>query len=654
MKSTLLALSALAVFAGCRGSAPDDIIGGEVSTEMLVFVKATAEETLNRTRAASNLYLLSPISPDGEVRPLTAFANASIHDPCVSFDGTKILFSMSPEPGQPRNIWEIGADGAGLRRVTGRDARGRDGDDFDPLYLPDGRIAFTSNRPGYLDEYNRSLAEVLHVAAADGSALEPISFNMSDDFDPFLLPNGMIAYTRWDHHGTTNRFPLFSTRPDGSGTFHLFGPHERNFFHTATVPDGRLVSIVSDEVNGDAGRLALLRLEGTHGDPLQADQIAYLTPEVELRPPFTRGAFKYPSSLGGNRFVVSYSLPYGSEEPESMDEEDADFGLYTFEVVPGGPDGETISNLTFLFNDPATQEYDAQLVAPRERPEVVASTLDPAQTTGVFAVGSVYNRQTGDGQERPPLGAVTQVMVLEAIPTFPGDPRDLSLTEFERKRILGTAPVEADGSFHIRVPANTPISFNVLDDQGRSFVTKRNWIYARPGESFTKCAGCHSVRGTPAPDDTQALARAATNLETPVPLREVVNFAQTLRPVVETKCTPCHRPTFTTVFRDSVAVVDTIAAAGNLDLRLDAVRDSMENADFPRAYVSLVGSMDAIGAASPGVLVPGFSRRSRLVDWLLGTGARAGQPPHPEGGQALTAAEKRQFTVWVDLGAQNR
>jgi Tol biopolymer transport system component len=222
-------LLAAVCLAGCRGSAPDDLIGGERTTEALIFVKASTEESLNRTRSESNLYILAPITPDGEVQPLTSYASASIYDPCVSFDGKKVLFSMAPEPGQPRNIWEMNVDGSGLHKITGRDSQGRDGDDFDPLYLPDGRIAFTSDRPGYLDEYNRSLSEVLHVCNADGSALAQISFNMSDDFDPFLLPTGMIGYTRWDHHGTTNRFPMFSTRPDGSGTFHMFGPHDRNF-----------------------------------------------------------------------------------------------------------------------------------------------------------------------------------------------------------------------------------------------------------------------------------------------------------------------------------------------------------------------------------------------------------------------------------------
>ncbi len=647
-------VAALGAVLGCRGSAPDDLLGGEQSTEMLVFVKASAEETLNRTRASSNLYILSPISADGEVRPLTQYADAAIQDPCVSFDGKMILFSMAPGPGAPRNIWEIRTDGTGLRRVTGVDAQGRDGDDFDPFYLPDGRIAFTSNRPGYLDEYNRSLTEVLHVVQADGSGMEQISFNMSDDFDPFLLPSGRIAYTRWDHHGTQNRFPLFATSPDGSGTFHLFGPHDLNFFHPEAVPDGRLVAILSNEVNGDAGRIALLRLEGTHDDPPTPGLIATLTPDVELDgPPFLRGAFKYPRWIGNNRFVVSYTLPFGEGTPadEEVDEELADYGLYTFEVLPDGQGGETISNLIFLYNDPNTQEYDAQLVAPRERPPAVPSTLDPGATTGVFHVSSIFNRQTGDGQERPQPGDVAQVMVIEAIPTFPGDARGISTTEFERKRILGVAPVESDGSFHIRVPANTPLSFNLLDAQGRSMVTKRNWVYARPGEQFLGCAGCHGPRGSSANLNTLALARAATDLETPVAQREVINFGQTLQPLVEAKCTGCHQPTFVPRIVNGATVIDTLAAPANLDLRMVAVTDSITQETFPQAYLSLAGGMEMMGST---VVTPGFSRRSRLIDVLRALGSATGQPPHPQGAEALTDAEKRLFTVWVDLGAQYR
>jgi len=241
---------------GCRESAPDDLIQEEPTTDALVFVKTDAVETLNRNWSSGNLFKLSPISPEGVVTPITNFTGASVSDPAVSFDGKKILFSMRPPGGGNRNIYEINADGTGLRQVTSGG-----GHDFDPLYLPDGRIMFTSSRDGEMDEYNHAPSEHLYVCDMNGANMERVSFNQSDDFDPTLLPDGHIVYTRWEHFGTMNRFPLFFTNPDGSGTFHMFGPHSRNFFHATPTPDGRLIAIESTRIEEDAGPISVLKLE---------------------------------------------------------------------------------------------------------------------------------------------------------------------------------------------------------------------------------------------------------------------------------------------------------------------------------------------------------------------------------------------------------
>src|SRR2546425_3140436 len=248
LPSLAAALVLQAALTGCRGSAPEDLIQQETTTDALVFVKSTATETLNRSNAPSNLYKLSPIAPDGVATPITNFTGAAISDPAVSFDGQKIMFSMRPSGGAHHNIYEINADGTGLRQVTSGG-----GNDFDPLYPPDGRGLFTSSRDNEMDEYNHAPSEHLYHCDADGGNLERISFNQSDDFDPELLPDGRIVYTRWEHFGNFNRFPLFFTNPDGTGTFHFFGPHDRNFFHPVPTPDGRLIAIESTEVEGDAG-----------------------------------------------------------------------------------------------------------------------------------------------------------------------------------------------------------------------------------------------------------------------------------------------------------------------------------------------------------------------------------------------------------------
>ncbi|MGH7725931.1 MAG: hypothetical protein ACREOU_10945 [Candidatus Eiseniibacteriota bacterium] len=629
---------------GCRGSAPDDVIQIEPTTEALVFVKTDDEETLNRTWAAGNLYKISPISPDGVVTPITNFTGAAISDPCVSFDGKKLLFSMRPPGGSQRNIYEINADGTNLRQVTSGG-----GHDFDPLYLPDDRILFSSSRDGEMDEYNHAPSEHLYVCNPDGTGLERVSFNQSDDFDPVLLPNGRIAYTRWEHFGQQNRFPLFVTNPDGSGTFHLYGPHQRNFFHPTVMPDGRLLAIESTMIEEDAGPLAVLKTEEGPADPVVGSTETHwnvVTPQVNNDgAPWPYGAFKYPHSLGGNKYVASYSLPAATEG-------DVDYALYTFTVeqqgagTVGDPATFTVGNMTFLYNDPAMNEFDAQLLAPRAKPPVVPSIVNRSVDYGVFLAQDVFNRGMNDGQERPLRGtdAIDSIAVIVSRPTRAGEMNDFSANEFEKRSLLGFAPVYPDGSFRIKVPADTPISFATLDDLKRGFVVKRTHLAVRPGEEFDKCVGCHEDRGAGGPVVTNpapmAALYAAHDLNIPAANRTIINYESTIGPIVANKCVSCHQPTY--------AGPDTIPAAGNLDLT--AVPDTtMEDRIFPRGYINLSGeSMDM----ADNVVVPGFPRRSKLVDYALGVGTAAAQGSHPQGTYALTAEEKRLINFWVMLGAQ--
>jgi hypothetical protein len=660
-----LAALSLAIFAAtqlglaaCRDSAPDDLVETEETTEAVVFLKTTGEETLNRSWASGNLYKLSPIAPDGVVTPITAFTGAAISDPCVSFDGTRILFSMRAPGESNRNIWEIRADGTGLTRIT--DGGGHD---FDPLYLPDGRILFTSSRHREMDEYNHALTENLYRCNADGSDVHRISFNQSDDFDPTLLPDGRVMYTRWDHFGTFNRFPLFFTHPDGSSTFHMFGPHQRNFFHAQPTPDGRLIAIESTMVNEDAGPIAVLKLEAGPADPATGGNDQYwnvLTEDVNTSgAPWTYGAFKYPFPLGGNTYVVSYTLPAATEE-------DVDYALYTLDVDQEGAgtdaDPATISlnNLTFLYNDPNTNEYDAQLLAAHPKPPVIEDVVDEGVDWGIFTAADVFNRGTQDGQARPVRGIdpIDRIAVIAARPTLQGEANTYSANEFEKRALIGFAPVQSDGSFRIRVPADTPVSWATLDEHDRGLVVKRTHVYVRPGEEFDRCFGCHEDRAGGGPlitnPDPIAATLEPTDLNLPPDEWTVINFENDIAPIVYGNCMSCHVPTYaerdSLVLPDSVyvTVVDTIPPPGNLELsdRPDTLMEM--NQIFPVGYVNLSGEAEDM---DHDVVVPAFPRRSRLIDYVLGLGVRDGNP-HPENEYALTDEQKSLFNYWVLLGAQ--
>ncbi len=618
-----LGLAAL-LGAGCSGGIPDDLIQ-DAAQSGIIFVKATRGGTLNSFSAGGNLFSLIPASPDGKLTNLTNLTDGDVADPEISFDGLRVLFSMRRSRNEPFHIYEMNINGSNLRQVTSH----ADRDDHDPVYLPNGQILFTSNRPGFVDEYNKRDAEVMHVMNADGSNIECISFNASDDFDPIVIKDGRIVYTRWEHHGPINRFPLFFTHPDGHGSFTFFSPHNmRTFFHPREMPDGSIIAVHSGMVNGDRGPLVLIRDHSTAGEPLSDGAVVNLTPEVETSgPPYDKGAFKYPHPLPDGRILASFSPRYGEFHDANdnvIESIEADYGLYTL--------NSNGSDLRLLYNDPDYQEYDAVVIASRPEPPAITSKLDKTQDTGVLTVVDAYLRQTRDGQTVPDksIQEIKQVMVIEGMPRQRKDRGDIGETNFEQKRIIGVAPVQADGSFSIRVPKNIPLSFNTLDSLGRALVVKRNWVTVRPGEEVQRCPGCHGPRGSQSQvANPIAATLPPSDLNIPASQREDVSFGVALESIVQAKCQSCH---------------SGATPGGNLELTLSK---SLEEPLFSNAYMNLMNGSDLVREP--------FSRRSRLIDKLMGIGdGFAGAGRHPQGDQALTDDELRKFINWIDLGGQYR
>jgi len=629
-KRALLVFSTI-VLAACQGTAPDDLLLDSLPTS-LIFVKSNDSSTLDNNfigfGETGDLYMLSPVSSNGQIKNLTADFTGNggaVADPDISYDGTKVIFAMRRNNNESFDIYELNLIGAPkLNRLTTSTF-----DECDPAYLPNGKIVYTSNQRNIRDEYERREVENLFTMDGDGKNPQCVSFNNSDDFDPFVLSDGRVAWTRWEHHGNQNRFPLFFTHPDGKSTFLLFGTHQggftRNFFHARELPDRKLVAVMSNRVLVDHGPLVILNAETT-SDPHKEGDFANITPSTPVDMDDDKlGYFKYPFPLPDGRLVTSYS-PNGPED---------DYGLYTI-----GRDG---GNLTLLYNDPSTHELDAVVVAPRFKPTVVPEQIDRNDSTGVFVNQNVYFRQDRDGQVRPnaALQEIKQVMVIEGIPVPPNE-RDMDIgmnTPFERRRVLGVAPVYADGSFSIRVPANIPISFNTLDSLGRAVVIKRSWLYARPGEKVTNCTGCHGPRGQKSNDNPIALSQTPTNLVVPVSQRKTVAFQNAIEPIIKKSCaiSQCH---------DDVG-------AGGLSLSL------AKTTEFSVAYENLANGTHRSASGSKDMITSDnlpFSRNSYLADVLLGVGLRKaeGKGAHPDGAHALTKDEIKTFLTWIDLGGQYR
>lgn len=567
---TAASLLALAACGGGGGSSASDAVVVEGDFPV-AFVKRDVTAVGNPTDGVifapgGDLMMIDLSSPSAKMENITAtytLGEGDVSDPEVSFDATRLLFSMRGPDDRTWNVWEYDIQAKMLRRIIADDAVANAGDDVDPAYLPDGRIVFSSNRQeksrrvleaqgiepyAHLDEYERERAILLHVMDGDGSDIRQISFNQSHDRNPTVLSTGEIMFARWDHVGNRNHFPIFFTNPDGTNIFVQYGAFSpgNSFLHPREMPDGRVLS-------------ALMPLSGTReGGALVAvdirnfsenDEPASNTVPAESKgqqqvtlfdiefgrgiSEFGRYTTPYPLWDGTPRALVSWSpfRPAEEENPltgEVMEVEGEPlYGVYMFDMQ-----AQTLRPVALP--EEGWAYTDAVAIQARPAPNAVADKpLDErlaAEGVGILNVKSVYDtdglgimgeRVLVPGESLPMTAAPADdsrsqipdlsvlkdpaltpassrparfVRVVRAVPTPRGLSREaIGETDLEMQQIVGYSEIEPDGSFRIKVPADTPVGVAVVDAAGRAFQTHTNWIQVRPGETRT-CNGCHSPR----------------------------------------------------------------------------------------------------------------------------------------------------------------
>ena len=570
--SIALTLSILLTLSGC-GSSDGQTAADAVVVEgdfPVVFAKRDVSAVGNPTdgaifRPGGDLLMLDLSSPSAQEMNITGDytqGQGDVSDPEVSYDGTRILFSMRGPNDGSWNIWEYEVLTDSLRRIVADDAEANSGDDVDPAYLPDGRIVFSSNRQeksrqvlqqkgvepyAHLDEYERERAILLHVMNSDGTEIRQISFNQSHDRNPTVLSTGEIMFARWDHVGNRNHFPIFFTNPDGTNIFVQYGAFSpgNSFLHPREMPDGRVMSSLmplSRTREGGALMAVDIRNFSEAGDPgpnaapgsVGQQQVTLFDIDFGRGiSEFGRYTTPYPLWDGTNRALVSWS-PFRPEDEtnpltgEVMEVEGEPlYGVYMLNLDTQSLRPVALPQEGFAYVDPIA-------VAARPVPNAVADKqLDQAlaaEGMAILNVKSVYDTD-GQGLMGPPMLAPGEtlpmtsppaddtrsqvadlarlkdpaltsaaerpgrfVRVTEAVPTPRGLSREaIGETDLEMQQIIGYVPLEADGSFRIKVPADTPLGLTVVDANGRAFQTHTNWIQARPGETRT-CNGCHSPR----------------------------------------------------------------------------------------------------------------------------------------------------------------
>jgi hypothetical protein len=564
------------------------------------------------------------------VRVLTeGFASAA--DPDVSFDGKRVLFAARKQAGDRWAIYEMNANGSGAREVLA----GPD-DLRQPIYLPTlytltvdpykgtdawEQIACVRISTSELDESGdgpRSTIDVFRVGEPDGAPARlahPVSYGLSRAMDPAVLPDGRVLFSSRQRatleRGAAGRVALLGMNPDGTDPAVFSADEGQRVKLMPCVTADRLVVFVEGAAVGwdGAGSLAAVSLRRN------------LHSHRTITGP-SGGLFHSPSPLAAGRVLAAMRPSDGS-------------GTHAVVAV------DLASGLTErVFDDPGRHDIQPKRIVGRPRPDSRSTPIKEGESDGKLYGLNVYLNDLPP--DSLPAGSIKRLRLLEGVPDGAGDDVEgKGIPPLARRRLLGEAPVEPDGSFHVQIPANIPVQVQILDESGLALRTS-GWIWAR-SKGQQGCIGCHED-GELAPTNrfVDALGKSAASLLLPAEKRRTVDFKHDVAPIVEARCVACH------------GAGQTVRLDGGLETPGPSGR-------FSRSYEVLLGSLTP---GPKGELVgryvhPGRARTSPLVWHLLGrntsrpwdgpySSAAAKAMPQPG---TLADDDRRILIEWVDLGA---
>ncbi|MBI2949395.1 MAG: hypothetical protein HYY23_17280 [Verrucomicrobia bacterium] len=491
------------------------------------------------------LLVLDGLKPGGKVRKLAPDRPASFWRPDLSFDGRRVLFCMKRHDEKSFHLYEVNLDGTGLRQITEGPY-----DDLDPIYLPSGQILFSTTRGNtYIRCMPYTYSYILARCDADGSNLYLISQSSEPEWLPTLLNDGRVIFSRWDYidKALWRIQSLWTIRQDGTDVETFWGNQSVWPDHQAEarpIPGSDRVMFTGlAHHDWFAGSIGIIDRSKGRNFPEGLTKITadVAWPEsgngpvdpVECTDYHTAGkfdAYKSPYPLSAQDFLVSARR--GGK-----------FRLYLMDVYGNRE----------LIHEGAHHIWHALPVRPR---------VPPPQHTDLVAWPG-----TGRNRTLPQPGIFYSANVCQGVPDLPADrvkflrvlqmdhktyslwtrdarfsgPAISALQDDGAKRILGTVPVEADGSVYFKAPPNVVLYFQLLDERQRALQTMRSSCGVMPGEQRS-CVGCHEQHSN-APGNARGLAlrRGPSELTPPPWGPNSISFERLVQPVLDRYCGECHQ-----------------------------------------------------------------------------------------------------------------
>ena len=525
--------------------------------------------------------------------------------PDLSFDGKKILFAYTEAEGyrpavlapEDRNglynysglqcsftdknawhVYSVDVDGSDLKQLT-------DGvfNDFDPCWLPNGKVAFISDRRGGFGRCHMTanggapwFTYTLHRMNDDGSQMERLSHHETCEWQPSVMHDGNLVYTRWDYvdRGFIQAHHPWTTTPDGRNAIALHGNYPKDWrdrpcmeMDIRAIPGSQsLVATAAAHHGQTYGSIVMVNPMTEDNDAMSP--VKLITPderfpETEYGYYCREASYSTPWPLSENYYLCVFGYP----EPEEYDRPPSgsdskktveNYGIYLLDAF---------GNIELIYRDPKisclspiplkvrptppvvpdiVQPYVVDLNQKRlnlDRPEQVDATTreEDIHEPAVVSIMNVYESR----RDWPEDVKIKSLRIIQVLPkSNPGrnNPAIGYGTEKNARVVLGTVPVEADGSVNFYLRPYILVFFQALDEKGRAIQSMRSGVYTAPKENLS-CIGCHENRHSapPVQRTTMAMKRKPSHIKPEVEGSNPFSYVRLVQPVLDKNCVSCHR-----------------------------------------------------------------------------------------------------------------
>ncbi len=446
----------------------------------------------------------------GESTVLIEDSAGTFRDPVVHYDGKTILFSYRKGGTGAFHLYEIQSDGTGLKQLTFGIY-----DDIEPCWLPNDSIMFVSGRARRWVNCWVTQVATLYTCDRKGGRIRQISANIEHDNTPCVLADGRVIFQRWEYvdRSQVHYHHLWSVNPDGTGQTVYFGNLRPGgvFIDPQPIPGSNRIVFIHSPSHGRAEHAGAICTVTDRNGPDDPRGIRVL---------HRSNSFRDPWALSDKDFLAAQ-------------------GKSLVHLTAAGKVTALYTHNGFELNEPRP-------LAPRKRERIIPSRIDLTKTTGTLILTDATVGRNMGGVKK---GQIKKLLILESLPkpiNYTGSMEPMSYGgTFTLERILGTVPVEEDGSANFDVPANRALILIALDKQGRAVKRMQSFLSVMPGE-VTSCVGCHEDRRTvPDPVKTRrlvAMKRPPSKITQLKGIPDVFDYPRDIQPILDKHCVKCHSP----------------------------------------------------------------------------------------------------------------